>query len=69
MFRVLCTVNDAAFLKNTCFYFCPVLNLLFKNFSFFSIVFFYTEPSADHLARTGSYVPTLAGIISGIFFT
>jgi hypothetical protein len=69
MFRVLCNVNDAEFLKNTLFYFCPVLNMLFENISLFSKVFFYTEPSADCLAQKGSYLPTLAGIISGIFCT
>jgi len=69
MFKVLGSVNDVAFLKNTVFYFCPVLKLLFENFKLFSKVFFYTETSADHLAQTGSYLPTLAGIISGIFCT
>jgi len=69
MFRVRCNVNDAAFSKNTHFYFCPVLNLLFDNFSLFSKVFLYTEPSTDGLDQTGSYLSTLAGIISGIFCT
>jgi hypothetical protein len=48
------------------FNFCPALILLFENFPLISILFFYTATSADGLAQTGSYLPTLGEIISGI---